>query len=94
MSRIKSNQFSNTYVLRLAMDLSFALQFFVAMLALICIFLGMVIARLDPTPMPVIVRIHGMRRSKWPARLTRAGIVCVLASFTVLLGCCYLLLTT
>jgi hypothetical protein len=77
------------------MDLSFALQFFAAMLTLICVVLSVVVVRLDPTPMPMIVRVHGggMRRSKWPARLTRAGLVCVLASFAVLIGCCYLLLT-
>jgi len=76
------------------MDLSFALQFFAAMLTLICIVLSVVVLRIEPVPMPVIMRIHGMRRSEWPARLTRAGIVCVLASFTILLGCCYWLLTT
>jgi hypothetical protein len=76
------------------MDLSFALQFFAAILTLICVVLSVVVVRLDPAPMPMIVRMHGgMRRSKWPARLTRAGLVCTLASFTVLIGCCYLLLT-
>jgi uncharacterized membrane protein len=75
------------------MDLSFALQFFAAMLTLICVALSIVVVRLDPTPMHTIVRIHGMRRARWPARVTRAGLVCVLASFAVLVGCCYLLLT-
>jgi hypothetical protein len=43
--------------------------------------------------MPTIVRIHGVRRSRWPCMLTRAGLMCVLASFVVLLASCYLLLT-
>ncbi|MEM5435404.1 hypothetical protein [Paraburkholderia diazotrophica] len=75
------------------MDLLFTLQFFAAMLALICVALGIILMRIDPAPMPTIVRIHGMRRSKWPCVVTRAGLVCLLASFALLVGGCYLLLT-
>lgn len=75
------------------MDLSFALQFFAAMLTLICVVLGTIVMRIDPAPMPTIVRIHGLRRSRWPCMLTRAGLACLLASFVVLLAGCYLLLT-
>ncbi|MEI6001683.1 hypothetical protein H3V53_32330 [Paraburkholderia bengalensis] len=75
------------------MDLSLALQFFAAMLSLICVILVGIVIRFDPAPMPTIVRIHGVRRSRWPCMLTRAGLMCVLASFVVLLVSCYLLLT-
>jgi hypothetical protein len=74
------------------MDLSFALQFFAAMLTLMCITLGAIIMRRDPAPMPTIVRIEGMRRSAWPSVVTRAGLACLLASFALLVGGCYLLL--
>ncbi|MBP0593187.1 hypothetical protein J8I87_26425 [Paraburkholderia sp. LEh10] len=75
------------------MDLSFALQFFTAMLMLICVVLGAIVMRLDPVPTPTIARVHGMRRSKWPCVLTRVGLACLLASFALMLGGCYLLLT-
>ncbi len=75
------------------MDLSFALQFFAAMLTLICVVLGTIVMRVDPAPMPTIVRIHGLRRSRWPCALTRAGLVCLLVSFVLLIAGCYLLLT-
>jgi hypothetical protein len=39
------------------------------------------------------MRVHGMRRSRWPHLLTRAGLTCLLASFVVLIAGCYLLLT-
>lgn len=95
MSGVKSHNFSNAYALRLPlMDLSFALQFFTAMLILICVALSAVVMRADPAPTPTIVRIRGMRRSKWPCVVTRAGLTCLLASFVLLLGGCYLLLTT
>jgi hypothetical protein len=75
------------------MDPSFALQSFVAMLALICFALGTIVMRADPAPTPTIVRIHGLRRSRWACVLTRTGLACLLASFVVALGGCYLLLT-
>ncbi|MBN3757284.1 hypothetical protein G3N95_30395 [Paraburkholderia sp. Tr-20389] len=75
------------------MDLSFALQFFAAMLTLICVTLTAIVVRVDPAPMPTIVRIHGLRRSRWPCVLTRAGLTCLLASFVLLIAGCYLLLT-
>ncbi|WP_239483069.1 hypothetical protein [Paraburkholderia sp. C35] len=96
MSQVESNSDSNTYRLLLPlMDLSFALQFFAAMLTLICIVLGSIVMRADPAPTPTIVRIHGMRlpRSRWPCVMTRAGLACLLASFVVLIAGCYLLLT-
>ena len=75
------------------MDLSFALQFFAAILMLICVVLGTIVMRVDPAPMPTIVRIRGLRRNRWPCALTRVGLVCLLASFLVLIAGCYLLLT-
>jgi hypothetical protein len=75
------------------MDLSFALQFFAAMLSLICVALGAVVVRIGPMPMPAVMLVHGMRRSRWPHLLTRAGLTCLLASFVVLIAGCYLLLT-
>jgi hypothetical protein len=75
------------------MDLSFALQFFAAMLTLICIMLTVVVIRVDPAPTPTIVRIRGLRRSRWPCVLTRAGLACMLVSFVLGIAGCFLLLT-
>jgi hypothetical protein len=96
MTQVDFDGYSNTYALPLTfMDLSFTLQFFAAMLTLICVVLGTIVVRIDPAPVPTIVRIHGLRRrrSRWPCMLTRAGLVCLLASFVVLIAGCYLLLT-
>ncbi|CAD6559787.1 hypothetical protein LMG24235_06761 [Paraburkholderia sabiae] len=94
MNPVKFNRISNAYALRLPlMDLSFALQFFAAMLTLICITLTVVVMRIDPAPTPTIVRIRGLRRRRWPCVLTRAGLACLLASFVLLIAGCYLLLT-
>ncbi|HWT38961.1 MAG TPA: hypothetical protein VN289_21925 [Paraburkholderia sp.] len=94
MNLVKFNCYSSTYALRLSlMDLSFALQFFAALLTLICITLTPIVMRVDPAPTPTILRIHGVRRSRWPCMLTRAGLACLLASFVLLIAGCYLLLT-
>ncbi|MEP9325510.1 hypothetical protein PPMP20_20610 [Paraburkholderia phymatum] len=76
------------------MDLSLALQLFAAILTLICIALSAVVMLVDPAPTPTIVHIHGLRGSRWPCVLTRAGLSCLLASFMLLIASCYLLLTT
>ncbi|MEM5371676.1 hypothetical protein V4C53_37410 [Paraburkholderia azotifigens] len=94
MNPVNFNCYLNAYALRLSlMDLSFALQFFAAMLTLICITLTAIVMRVDPAPTPAIVRIRGLRRSRWPCVLTRAGLACLLASFVLLIAGCYLLLT-
>ena len=76
------------------MDLSFALQCLSAILTFTCVLLGAIVMRIDPMPMPTILHVHGMRRSRWPCVLTRAGLACLLASFVLLIAGCYLLLTT
>ena len=76
------------------MDFSLALQFFALMLSLISIALAPFVMRCDPVPVRSIVRIDVLPHTPWPGVLTRAGAVCLLASFVALLTGCYLLLVT
>jgi hypothetical protein len=76
------------------MDYSLALRFFVFMLTLICIALVPFIARRDPAPVAHIVRIDALPCAQWPGRVTRAGVVCLLASFVLLLALCEFLLAS
>lgn len=76
------------------MDYSLALRFFVVMLTLICIALVPFIARRDPAPVAHTVRIHSMPREQWPGMVTRAGVVCLLVSFVLLLALCEFLLAS
>lgn len=74
------------------MDLPLALQCFAVMLTLICIALVPFVIRHEPKPMPRIVSIAILPRCQWPGVLTRAGIVCLLVSFALLIAACCLLL--
>ncbi|WP_118180637.1 hypothetical protein [Paraburkholderia phosphatilytica] len=76
------------------MDYSFALRCFALMLTLISIALIPLVARRDasiaaPSPLPAGV----LPRPRWHAALTRAGVVCLLLSFVVLMAVCELVLT-
>jgi len=74
------------------MDYSIALRFFVIMLTLICIALVPIAARRDPAPVAGVLSINVLPRRQWPVILTRAGFVCMLASFVMLLMICAFLL--
>lgn len=75
------------------MDISFALETFTVVLALLCVALMPVAIRRDPGLARLIARMHGLPRARWPNLLTRVGTACLLASFALLLIGCYLILT-
>ncbi len=72
------------------MDFSLALQLFAGMLTLICVALVPFAIRDEPAAMPRTVSIAALPRSKWPGVVTRAGVICLLGSFAMLIGatCC------
>jgi hypothetical protein len=75
------------------MDFPFALRCFAFMLTLVSIALIPLVAHRDasiaaPSPLPAGV----LPRPHWAAALTRAGIVCLLLSFVVLMAACELVL--
>ncbi|MDE1183754.1 hypothetical protein [Paraburkholderia sp.] len=74
------------------MDYSFALQVFAVLLSLISLALVPLTLPMRATSLDAIVSIDALPRARWPALLTRAGTVGLLASFVALLGGCYLLL--
>jgi hypothetical protein len=75
------------------MEFSFALKFFSFMLALFCIALVPFFVRRDPAPVPSIISLEALPRPSWPSLFTRAGTVTLLASFVLLIGGCYLLIS-
>jgi hypothetical protein len=73
-------------------DYTLALRFSAVMLTVLCLLLATLIGRRDPLPLESKIRIDTLPRARWPAILTRAGIVCLLGSFVLLLmACCTLL---
>jgi len=74
------------------MDYSLVLHLSILILALMCLALAPVIARRDPAPLVRIVRIDTLPREQWPGLMTRAGFICLLAAFVLLLLACELML--
>ena len=83
------------------MDYSLALRFFVIILTLISIALVPIAMRREPALITGMSGMSGMScmpgiqvlpRPQWPGILTRAGFICMLASFVMLLMFCAFLL--
>ncbi|TAL98089.1 MAG: hypothetical protein EPN73_04325 [Paraburkholderia sp.] len=80
------------------MDYSIALRFFVILLTLISIALVPIAMRREPalitgmSGMSCMPGIQVLPRPQWPGILTRAGFICMLASFVMLLMFCAFLL--
>lgn len=74
------------------MDYTLALRFFAVMLTILCLALATFMMRQDPLPVESSIQIDGLPRTQWPGVLTRSGIVCLLASFVLLLMACNFLL--
>ncbi|CAG4905330.1 hypothetical protein [Paraburkholderia saeva] len=74
------------------MDYSIALRFFVIILTLISIALVPIVMRRDPAPASGMLGIQVLPRPQWPGILTRAGFLCMLASFVLLLMFCAFML--
>jgi hypothetical protein len=74
------------------MDYSLVLHLSILILALMCLALVPVIARRDPAPLVRIARIDALPREQWPGLMTRAGFVCLLVAFILLLLACELML--
>jgi hypothetical protein len=73
-------------------DYTLALRFFAVMLTILCLALATFMMRRDPLPVESSIQIDGLPRTQWPGVLTRSGIVCLLASFVLLLMACNFLL--
>ena len=74
------------------MDYSIALRFFVILLTLISIALVPIVMRREPALIAGMSSIQVLPRPQWPGILTRAGFICMLASFVMLLMFCAFLL--
>lgn len=74
------------------MNYSIALRFFVIVLTLISIALVPIVMRREPAPVAGMPSIQVLPRPQWPGILTRAGFICMLASFVMLLMFCAFLL--
>ena len=73
------------------MNYTFALRFFAVMLTILSVVLATLVMRHDPVPLQSIIRIEVLRRAQWPSVMVRAGTVCLLVSFVLLLMLCDLL---
>jgi hypothetical protein len=74
-----------------AVNYTIALRFFVVMLTVLSIVLAMLVMRRDPVPVKSIIQIDALPRMHWPSILVRAGGVCLIASFVLILLICDLL---
>lgn len=73
-------------------DYALPLRFFAAVLTLLCITLAVFLVQRDPLPVKSTIQIDAVPRSQWPGVLTRTGVVCLLASYVLLLMACNVLL--
>ncbi|HYS64174.1 MAG TPA: hypothetical protein VEN30_10240 [Paraburkholderia sp.] len=74
------------------MNVYLTLETLVVALALLCVALMPVSIRIDPGLARRIVQLDRLPGTRWPKLLTRAGLVCLLASFVLLLIACYYIL--
>jgi hypothetical protein len=70
-----------------------ALEIMIVALALICVALMPAAIGRDHGLATRILEIDGLSVARWPDLLMRIGIVCLLASFALLLAVCYTMLS-
>lgn len=74
------------------MDYTIALRFFAIMLTILCVTLATFLVRHDPLPVNSTIQIAALPRAQWSSILTRTGVMCMIASFVLLLAVCSFLL--
>lgn len=74
------------------MNIFLALQIMIIALALACVSLMPAAVGRDHGLATRILEIDGLSVARWPDLLMRIGIVCLLASFGLLLAACYTML--
>ncbi|OLL27429.1 hypothetical protein BTH42_33045 [Burkholderia sp. SRS-W-2-2016] len=73
------------------MDLILALRIVAVVLTVACLSIATLMVQHDLLSVTSTTPIEVLPRARWPAILTRAGMMCMLASFVLILWICFLL---